>query len=87
MEPQEEKRDYTEEDAKIIQNLSKKKDYYDILGIEKDANSAQIKKAYRKLAVKVHPDKNPHPKATEVFKKVSTAFSTLNDDEKRRIYD
>ena len=67
--------------------MSRKKDYYDILGIEKDATSGQIKKAYKKLAVKVHPDKNPHPKATEVFKKVSTAFSTLNDDEKRRVYD
>ena len=71
----------------MVNQIMWKKDYYDILGIEKDATSAQIKKAYKKLAVKVHPDKNPYPKATEAFKKVSTAFSTLNDEEKKWVYD
>jgi DnaJ-class molecular chaperone len=65
----------------------RKTDYYDILGIDKDAEESHIKKAYRRLAVKIHPDKNPYPKATDAFKKVSAAFACLNDKDKRRVYD
>jgi len=64
-----------------------KKDYYDILGISKDASKEEIKKAYRKLALKYHPDKNPDKSAEEKFKEISEAYAVLHDDEKRRYYD
>ena len=63
-------------------------DFYDILGISRDASEAEIKKAYRKLAIKYHPDKNPGDKeAEEKFKEISAAFEILKDEEKRRKYD
>lgn len=62
--------------------------YYKILGINKTANEKTIKKAYRKLAVKYHPDKNQNdPKAAEVFKKINQAYSILSNKEKRNQYD
>jgi molecular chaperone DnaJ len=64
-----------------------KKDYYEILGIEKNASKADIKKAYRKLALKYHPDKNPDKDAGEKFKEISEAYAVLYDDEKRKLYD
>lgn len=64
-------------------------DYYKILGLEKNASLDDIKKAYRKLALKYHPDRNPadKKKAEEQFKKISEAYAVLSDDEKRRQYD
>jgi len=63
-------------------------DYYEILGLSRDATSDEIKRAYRKLAVKYHPDKNPDdPEAEEKFKKVSEAYEVLKDTEKRQAYD
>jgi curved DNA-binding protein len=63
-------------------------DYYKILGIDKTASADDIKKAYRKLAVKYHPDKNPGNKeAEEKFKKMSEAYAVLSDQEKRKQYD
>lgn len=64
-------------------------DYYKILGLEKNAGLEDIKKAYRKLALKYHPDRNPSDKkkAEEQFKKISEAYAVLSDDEKRRQYD
>jgi curved DNA-binding protein len=63
-------------------------DYYQILGVQKSADPEEIKKAYRKLALKHHPDRNPNnPAAEEKFKKISEAYAVLSDQEKRKQYD
>ena len=64
-----------------------KQDYYEILGIDKNADKKEIKSAYRKLALKYHPDKNPSKEAEEKFKEFSEAYAVLYDDEKRKMYD
>jgi molecular chaperone DnaJ len=65
-----------------------KRDYYDVLGVKKDAKPDEIKKAYRRLAMKYHPDKNAGNKeAEEKFKEISEAYEVLNDEQKRRQYD
>ena len=63
------------------------KDYYKILGINRDADNSTIKSAYRKLAMKYHPDKNPDPSAHEKFKEASEAYEVLSDSNKRQSYD
>ncbi len=64
------------------------KDYYAVLGVDKTAGAEQIKKAYRKLAIKYHPDKNPGDKqAEERFKEITEAYAVLSDPEKKRQYD
>ena len=63
-------------------------DYYDLLGVSKDASDADLKKAYRKMAVKYHPDKNQGDASAEaMFKKVSEAYEALKDPQKRAAYD
>ncbi len=65
-----------------------KEDYYDILGIDKNATAAEIKKAYRKKALEHHPDKNPgNPKAEEIFKKSAEAYEVLSNADKKARYD
>ena len=64
------------------------KNYYTVLGLEKSASADQIKKAYRKLAMKYHPDKNPNDKAAEErFKEITEAYAVLSDPEKKQQYD
>ena len=68
--------------------MADKRDYYEVLGVEKNADEAAIKKAYRKLAKKYHPDMNPgNAEAEKKFKEASEAYAVLSDTEKRRQYD
>jgi molecular chaperone DnaJ len=67
--------------------LSSKRDYYEVLGIQKNASKEEIKNAYRKLALQYHPDRNKDPTAEEKFKELSEAYAVLSDDEKRKRYD
>ena len=65
-----------------------KRDYYEVLGVEKSADAATIKKSYRRIAMKCHPDRHPDdPKAEEKFKEASEAYEILSDQEKRSTYD
>ena len=64
-----------------------KRDYYEVLGVSKDASEAEIKSAFRKLAKKYHPDVSKEPDAAEKFKEVQEAYSVLSDETKRRQYD
>jgi molecular chaperone DnaJ len=67
--------------------LTNKRDYYEVLGVQKSASKEEIKNAYRKLALQYHPDRNKEPSAEETFKEVSEAYAVLSDDEKRKRYD
>lgn len=78
---------YTEEHVLLIRQINKQKDYYAILAVEKTCSVEEIRKAYRKLSLKVHPDKNKAPGAEEAFKKVSKAFKCLSEEDSRRHYD
>lgn len=74
--------------AELELKKSKRKDFYKILGVERDATDNEIKKAYRKLAIVHHPDKNPdNVDAADKFKEIGEAYETLSDTEKRARYD
>ncbi|EEB06122.1 hypothetical protein SJAG_01160 [Schizosaccharomyces japonicus yFS275] len=82
-------RTYTEKQVLLVQRITRLKNhqYYEILDIEKTATDSDIKKAYKKLALQLHPDKNHAPNADEAFKKVSKAFQILSDANLRADYD
>ncbi|MEC8893687.1 MAG: DnaJ domain-containing protein, partial [Candidatus Poribacteria bacterium] len=68
--------------------MTEKRDYYEVLGINQSADLDQIKKAYRKLAIKYHPDKNPNDSEAEgKFKEATEAYEVLSTPEKRQLYD
>src|SRR5262245_8335130 len=68
--------------------MATKRDYYEVLGVARDVSEEELKKAYRKLAVKYHPDKNPGDKsAEEKFKELGEAYDVLSDEQKRAAYD
>jgi molecular chaperone DnaJ len=67
--------------------MAEKRDYYEVLGVGKGADKKEIKKAYRKLAMKHHPDVSDDPESADKFKEISEAYAVLSDDEKRSTYD
>lgn len=67
--------------------MAEKRDYYEVLGVSKNASKDEIKDSYRKLAMQYHPDRNKAPDAEEKFKEISEAYAVLSDDEKRTVYD
>ncbi|KAF3852539.1 hypothetical protein F7725_005894 [Dissostichus mawsoni] len=74
-------------DLKAFTKEQRCKDYYEVLGVNKEVNEDELKKAYRKLALKFHPDKNHAPGATEAFKKIGNSYAVLSNPDKRRQYD
>ena len=68
--------------------MAQKRDYYEVLGVSKTASEEEIKKAYRQIAIKYHPDRNPGDKqAEEKFKEAAEAYNVLHDPQKRQQYD
>lgn len=82
-------REYTPDQEAIVKRVRKCKHtaFYEILGVKKESTEAEVKKAYRKLALQLHPDKNGAPNADEAFKMVSRAFQILSDEGKREQFD
>merc|ERR1719341_1151782 len=78
---------YTPDQMSLVQRILRTKDYYELLEVTKDATEEDLKKAYKKMAVKLHPDKNQAPGAEEAFKKLAKAFQCLNDAQNRAAYD
>nr|XP_006630339.2 PREDICTED: dnaJ homolog subfamily B member 12 isoform X1 [Lepisosteus oculatus] len=78
---------YTSEQLDAVKRIKQCKDYYEILGVSRDTTDEDLKKAYRKLALKFHPDKNHCPGATEAFKAIGNAYAVLSNADKRKQYD
>ncbi|CAF3659782.1 unnamed protein product [Rotaria socialis] len=79
--------EYSAEEVEAVRKIKTCKDLYEILGVSKTASEADLKKAYRKLALQFHPDKCKAPGATDAFKAIGKAFSILNDPKKKEQYD
>ena len=68
--------------------MSEKRDYYEVLGVSRQADASELKRAYRKLALELHPDRNPGDKESEArFKEASEAYQVLSEPDKRGLYD
>ena len=85
-------RAYTQLQVDLVKKILKSKEggrggHYRVLGVPQDADENALKKAYRKLALKLHPDKNSAPQADDAFKALGLAYATLSDPQKRQIYD
>jgi DnaJ-class molecular chaperone len=80
-------RDYTDQQVRMCDEILSLTNYYDILNLPGEATEDDIKRAYKKLAIKFHPDKNRAPESGEAFKKVSAAYHCLSNPEKRPYYD
>ncbi|XP_051871001.1 dnaJ homolog subfamily C member 18-like [Pristis pectinata] len=78
---------YTQEQFEGVQRIKRCKNYYEILGVDRSADEEDLKKSYRKLALKFHPDKNCAPGATDAFKAIGNAYAILSNPEKRKQYD
>eukprot|EP00063_Salmo_salar_P035913 XP_014010748.1 PREDICTED: dnaJ homolog subfamily B member 12-like [Salmo salar] len=78
---------YTSDQLDAVKKIKQCKDFYEILGVKKDASEDDLKKSYRKLALKFHPDKNHAPGATEAFKAIGNAYACLSNADKRKQYD
>lgn len=80
-------RPYTAEQLQMVRKIKACKTHYEVLNVQQSATENEVKKAYRKLALKLHPDKNSAPGAEDAFKAVGKAFATLSDPDKRAHYD
>ncbi|XP_048459923.1 dnaJ homolog subfamily C member 18 [Rhincodon typus] len=78
---------YTQEQLEGVQRIKRCKNYYEILGLSRNADEEDLKRSYRKLALKFHPDKNCAPGATDAFKAIGNAYAILSNPEKRKQYD
>ncbi|XP_063786834.1 dnaJ homolog subfamily C member 18-like [Pseudophryne corroboree] len=83
----EEEAEREEEEERVTQGFDDSEDYYSILGVRRNSSEEMIRKSYRKLALRYHPDKNSSPGATEAFKVIGKAFAVLSDPVKRKHYD
>ena len=79
--------DYTAAQKELVRRIQRTNDYYELFGVSRGASDADLKKAYRKLALQLHPDKNTAPGAEDAFKKVNKAWDVLSDGNKRATYD
>ena len=80
-------KEYTQEEVKLVREILSTKDYYKMLGVDKKFTEADLKKAYKKKAMKFHPDRNNAPRAKEAFQKINSAMECFSDPAKKRVYD